>query len=83
VEIKAGEGKIVEIDRQRVGAYRDKKGTLHLVDTTCTHLGCELHWNSAENSWDCPCHGSRFTYDGDVLEGPTTRPLKKVTIHQH
>lgn len=83
VEVKIGEGKIVEIDGHRSGAYRDEKGTLHLVDTTCTHLGCELHWNAAENSWDCPCHGSRYSYNGDVLEGPTTKPLKKLTIHQH
>lgn len=74
--IRPGEGKIIEADGQRSGAYRDEQGTLHVVDTTCTHMGCELNWNSAEKSWDCPCHGSRFTYEGDIIEGPAVRPLK-------
>lgn len=76
VEIKNGEGKVLEIDGERIGAYRDDNGTLHMVDTTCTHAGCELHWNDAELSWDCPCHGSRFTYEGDIIEGPAHNPLK-------
>ena len=54
------------------------QGQLHIVDTTCTHMGCELSWNSAELSWDCPCHGSRFTYDGKVMEGPAQKPLGKI-----
>jgi len=74
-DIKPGEGKIIQANGQRAGAYRDHQGTLHVVDTTCTHMGCELYWNSAEKSWDCPCHGSRFTYEGDVIEGPAVRPL--------
>jgi len=75
IDIKPGEGKIIEANGQRAGAYRDEQGTLHVVDTTCTHMGCELNWNSAEKTWDCPCHGSRFTYEGDVVEGPAVRPL--------
>lgn len=75
VDIKPGEGKIIEANGQRAGAYRDEQGKLHVVDTTCTHMGCELTWNSAERSWDCPCHGSRFSYEGDVIEGPAVRPL--------
>lgn len=74
-DIKAGEGKIINVNGQRLGAYRDQQGTLHVVDTTCTHMGCELYWNSAEKSWDCPCHGSRFTYEGDIIEGPAVTPL--------
>lgn len=53
-----------------MGVYRDDGGALHVVDTTCPHLGCEVNWNAAERSWDCPCHGSRFDVDGHVLEGP-------------
>jgi len=75
-DIKPGEGKVIEINGKKAGAYRDEQGTLHVVDTTCTHMGCELSWNSAEKTWDCPCHGSRFTYEGDIVEGPTVSPLK-------
>ena len=74
-DLKNDEGKIIEIDGERYGAYRDKNGELHIVDITCTHLGCELKWNSAEKSWDCPCHGSRFTFEGDIIEGPAVSGL--------
>ena len=76
VEIKPGEGKLVEVNGQRAGAHRDGQGKLHVVDTTCTHMGCEVSWNSAETSWDCPCHGSRFSIEGDIIEGPAVRPLE-------
>src|SRR5699024_2023733 len=49
------EGAIVQIKGERKGAYRDQSGELHIVDTTCTHIGCEVAWNNAERSWDCPC----------------------------
>jgi glycine/D-amino acid oxidase-like deaminating enzyme/nitrite reductase/ring-hydroxylating ferredoxin subunit len=75
IDIKCGEGKVVEINGKRTGAYRDEHGTLYLVNTTCTHMGCELNWNSAEKSWDCPCHGSRFSYEGKIIEGPAVKPL--------
>lgn len=74
-DIKPGEAKIIEAKGQRTCAYRDEQGTLHLVNTTCTHMGCELNWNSAEKSLDCPCHGSRFSYEGEVIEGPAVKPL--------
>jgi len=73
--LRPGEGKSIWTNGQRAGAYRDEQGALHVVDTTCTHMGCELSWNSAESSWDCPCHGSRFSYGGDVIEGPAVKPL--------
>lgn len=75
VEIEPGEGKVIEAEGQRAGAYKDDHGTLHIVSTTCTHMGCELMWNSAERSWDCPCHGSRFSYKGFIIEGPAVKPL--------
>lgn len=71
------EGKVVNIDGKNYGAYRDEKGELFIVDITCTHLGCELRFNSGEKSWDCPCHGSRFSYKGEILNGPALKPLKK------
>lgn len=75
IDMEPGMAKIVEIDGKRAGAFRDDDGKLHLVNTTCTHMGCEVNWNSAERSWDCPCHGSRFNIDGEVIEGPAVRPL--------
>lgn len=71
------EGAIVTLDGQRKGAYKDEQGNLHIVDTTCTHAGCEVNWNKGERTWDCPCHGSRFDYTGEVIEGPAEKPLKK------
>ncbi|WP_234121966.1 FAD-dependent oxidoreductase [Clostridium hydrogenum] len=75
INIEKGEGKIVKLEGKKYGAYRDDEGELHIVNTTCTHVGCQLKWNNAEKSWDCPCHGSRFTYDGEILEGPATHRL--------
>ncbi|MBR0598731.1 FAD-dependent oxidoreductase [Sinanaerobacter chloroacetimidivorans] len=75
VDIQPGEGKVIELYGKRAGAYRDEDGILYVVNTTCTHMGCELNWNDAERTWDCPCHGSRFTYEGKVIEGPAVKPL--------
>jgi Rieske Fe-S protein len=65
-----------------VAAYRDSDDTLHCVSPTCTHLGCTVEWNHAEKSWDCPCHGSRFDVDGGILNGPATRPLRRVELER-
>lgn len=75
VDLAPGEGKVVELYGKRTGAYRDEDGILYLVNTTCTHMGCELNWNAAERTWDCPCHGSRFSYEGKILEGPAVSEL--------
>ena len=80
LNIQKEEGKVVVIDGDKYGAYRDKNGKLFVVDITCTHLGCELKFNSFEKSWDCPCHGSRFNYDGSILNGPALKPLKLIGI---
>ncbi|PLS05772.1 FAD-dependent oxidoreductase [Neobacillus cucumis] len=74
-DLQDGEGSVVMYRGKRAGAYKDENGKLYIVDTTCTHLGCECEWNHAEKSWDCPCHGSRYSYAGDVIEGPTNKPL--------
>jgi Rieske Fe-S protein len=60
-----------------VAAYRDDDGSLHAVAANCTHLGCRRALNTAERSWDCPCHGSRFDIDGHVLEGPAVTDLDR------
>lgn len=77
-ELGFDEGGLVSVEGKKVGGYRDQNGELHLVKTTCTHMGCGLNWNDAERSWDCPCHGSRFAYSGEVLNGPAVKPLKKM-----
>ncbi|MBB4664208.1 glycine/D-amino acid oxidase-like deaminating enzyme/nitrite reductase/ring-hydroxylating ferredoxin subunit [Conexibacter arvalis] len=76
-EVPAGEARVVRDGLAKVGVHRDDAGALHAVSLRCTHLGCLVHWNGAERSWDCPCHGSRFGIDGDVLAGPATRPLER------
>lgn len=78
-EVKSGEGKTLKIEGEHVAAYRDETGKLHLVSAICTHMGCIVHWNNGEKTWDCPCHGSRFSVDGEVLEGPAYRSLAKVS----
>ncbi|HSL59748.1 MAG TPA: FAD-dependent oxidoreductase [Acidimicrobiales bacterium] len=76
-DLEPGEGAVVDADGDTVGAYRDPSGAVHAVSLTCTHLGCTVAFNSAERSWDCPCHGSRFATDGSVLEGPAVHPLDR------
>ncbi|WP_270182684.1 FAD-dependent oxidoreductase [Alkalihalobacillus sp. CinArs1] len=78
-ELKQDEGAVVRINGRRAGAYKDQEGSVHLVDTTCTHLYCEVEWNDGDRTWDCPCHGSRFGVDGKVIEGPADRPLTNLT----
>ena len=76
-KLAPGEGAVVEAGDDRVGAYRDEEGRLHGVALTCSHMGCHVTWNPAERSWDCPCHGSRFDVDGEVLHGPAVHPLER------
>jgi nitrite reductase/ring-hydroxylating ferredoxin subunit len=76
-DLSPGEGDIVHHEGTKVAGHCDDDGTLHAVSARCTHLGCQVAWNSAERSWDCPCHGSRFAPDGSVLCGPATRPLRR------
>ena len=68
-----GHGGIVTVDGKRYACYRDEKGKLHKIPAFCQHMGCELMWNPDEKSWDCPCHGSRFDIDGNLLDNPTKR----------
>jgi Rieske Fe-S protein len=76
--LKRGEGAILKVDGRRIGACRDLHGKIHTVSPVCTHMGCIVHWNQAERTWDCPCHGSRFEASGEVLAGPAESPLEPV-----
>jgi Rieske Fe-S protein len=77
-DIRPGEGAVLRDGMSHVAVYRDKDGTLLEHSAVCTHLGCVVHWNSGEKSWDCPCHGSRFAVDGTVLNGPAAARLTPV-----
>jgi len=79
-ELGSGEGRVLQVDGQRLAVHRDEAGSLHAVSPVCTHMGCLVDWNRAEGTWDCPCHGSRFTVDGDVIQGPAKRPLERGQI---
>ena len=73
--IKNGEGKIVNLLEDKFGVYCDENGLLYIVSAECTHLQCTLAWNCDEFRWDCPCNGSRFTYEGKVINGPANFDL--------
>ena len=74
-EVKRGEGRVIEYQGSSVAAYRSESGEVTLRSATCTHMGCLVAWNDAARTWDCPCHGSRFTPQGDVISGPAEAPL--------
>jgi glycine/D-amino acid oxidase-like deaminating enzyme/nitrite reductase/ring-hydroxylating ferredoxin subunit len=76
-DLAAGEGAIVSAGGKRLAAYRDEAGVVHACSPLCTHMGCYVQWNPAEKSWDCPCHGSRFSHQGDVLQGPAVKALER------
>jgi glycine/D-amino acid oxidase-like deaminating enzyme/nitrite reductase/ring-hydroxylating ferredoxin subunit len=74
-EVRRGQAKVIERKGAKVAAYRDDDGTVTLRSAICTHMGCTVAWNAAERTWDCPCHGSRFTPAGEVISGPAESPL--------
>jgi glycine/D-amino acid oxidase-like deaminating enzyme/nitrite reductase/ring-hydroxylating ferredoxin subunit len=80
VEIAPGQGAILNRGAKKVAVYRDEDGGLHAMSAVCTHLGCAVNWNPAEQSWDCPCHGSRFAAGGAVLHGPANTALSPVEL---
>ena len=73
--VAPGEGEVVRRDGRPLAVARDEDGDLHVRSAVCTHMDCLVRWNDAERSWDCPCHGSRFSIDGEVLEGPAVEDL--------
>jgi glycine/D-amino acid oxidase-like deaminating enzyme/nitrite reductase/ring-hydroxylating ferredoxin subunit len=76
-DIPAGEGRIIRRGIHKIAAFKDEQGTVHECSAVCTHLKCIVDWNTAEKSWDCPCHGSRFDAYGQVISGPATADLEK------
>jgi glycine/D-amino acid oxidase-like deaminating enzyme/nitrite reductase/ring-hydroxylating ferredoxin subunit len=80
--LKRNEGKILSLDGRKVAAYRGQDGKVSLCSPVCTHLKCIVAWNNAEKTWDCPCHGSRFTPTGEVLAGPAETDLEPIANTQ-
>ena len=76
-DLQPGQGAITKIEGEAVAAYRTIEGELRLLNATCTHAGCVVRWNSFERCWDCPCHGSQFSVDGEPLQGPAHQPLEE------
>jgi glycine/D-amino acid oxidase-like deaminating enzyme/nitrite reductase/ring-hydroxylating ferredoxin subunit len=74
-QIRNGEAKVINLNGHKCGAYRDEHGEFHIVSARCTHLKAVLNWNADEKSWDCPWHGSRFTCEGHVINGPANSDL--------
>ncbi|MCI8590306.1 MAG: FAD-dependent oxidoreductase [Clostridiales bacterium] len=74
-DLKKGESGVFIYNGVKAGVYRDENGDLFAIDTKCPHMGCQLTWNADEKSWDCPCHGSRFTYKGELIDGPAQADL--------
>ena len=81
-EIAAGEGRVIRYEGEKVAVSRDEAGVLHAVSAACKHQGCPVTWNSAEQTWDCPCHGSRYKATGQFIHGPTVRDLEKKEISE-
>ena len=79
-ELAPGEGAIIRDGLKRVAVCRDEHGQVCALNATCTHMGCTVKWNKFEQSWDCPCHGSRFSATGEVLHGPATDALEPADV---
>jgi glycine/D-amino acid oxidase-like deaminating enzyme/nitrite reductase/ring-hydroxylating ferredoxin subunit len=77
-DLAPGQAGVEDRSIKPVAAYRDEAGILHRMSAVCTHLGCVVTWNTAERSWDCPCHGSRYDIDGRVIQGPAVRDLERL-----
>lgn len=76
--LKPGDGTVIDHQGQKVAVFKNAQGKLSSVSAVCQHLGCIVNFNSTEKSWDCPCHGSRYDTQGNILHAPTVKPLPKV-----
>jgi Rieske Fe-S protein len=77
-ELKPGDGMIVGSRGKKRAVFRDHDGKIHQLSPVCTHMGCLVRWNLAESTWDCPCHGSRFKTNGEVIAGPAEDALAPI-----
>jgi len=75
-----GEARLVKYEGETLAIYKDESGQLHALNPVCSHAKCMVGWNSAEKSWDCPCHGARYSIYGEVLTGPARKGLEEVQV---
>lgn len=80
ISVAKGEGKVVTYNGRTIGVSRDDHNQLHVINPRCTHMKCSVQWNDAENSWDCPCHGARYDWDGNVLNAPADKNLEQIPL---
>lgn len=78
--IPAQQGTAGEIEGRPVAVYNTGEGLI-VMENVCTHMGCQTAWNQADQSWDCPCHGSRYHPDGTLIKGPAAKPLPRLSHH--
>ncbi|HET9432765.1 MAG TPA: FAD-dependent oxidoreductase, partial [Chitinophagaceae bacterium] len=81
-DLQNNEGGIISSGLKKLAVYKDNDGEVHVFSATCPHLGCVLHWNADEKTFDCPCHGSRFSKEGEVINGPAISSLKRIEIKE-
>lgn len=80
--IAPGEGKVIEQDEGKAAVYKNNEGRISACSAICPHMACIVNWNNAEQTWDCPCHASRFTPEGKLLEGPSLHHLKPISLNK-
>lgn len=78
--LRPGEGAVVRLHDEKIAVCRDSNGMLHAVNPKCTHMGCTVVWNKAEQTWDCPCHGARYSMEGKVVNGPADKDLEQIIL---
>lgn len=77
-DIAMGEARIIKLDGQKLAVYKNEQGEIFALNPACTHIKCDIAWNNAEKTWDCPCHGSRFSYTGKMLTAPARKDLEVI-----
>jgi glycine/D-amino acid oxidase-like deaminating enzyme/nitrite reductase/ring-hydroxylating ferredoxin subunit len=79
-DIKPGHGGVIVVGKRKIAVWKDDDGRAHALSASCTHKGCTVTWNNADHTWDCPCHGSMFQADGQVIHGPAVKPLGLIDL---
>jgi nucleotide-binding universal stress UspA family protein/nitrite reductase/ring-hydroxylating ferredoxin subunit len=79
-DLALGHGGLVDVDGRRLAVYKAEDGSLITLSPRCQHMGCNVDWNDADKTWDCPCHGSRYRFDGELMKGPARKGLDRVDV---